>query len=167
MKGLNQITVSDPKAYIAATLATLTAMKNSEGPLNVYKEIKVEENPETYQDLKLTHVSATIDPEKLEKLAGNNPAAAQSMKSMFAGNAIHYWFATDGKRLYQMITPTIGEAKALLDAYLKGDARIGAKAGFKAVRSRLPESASFLMLLSAQGMTKMIASQLAQHAEQA
>jgi hypothetical protein len=160
MKALNEITVSDPKAYIAATLAMLKAIKGSEGPLNVYKEVKVEENVQTHQGLSFTHVTATFDPEKLAKLAGNNPAGAGSMKAMFGGDSISYWFGTDGKRLIQVTTASWDEAKKLIDAFLKGDAGVGTKPGFKAVRSRLPETANFLMLVSAQGLTKMIATQL-------
>ena len=51
---------------------------------------------------------------------------------------MNYWYGTDGKRLFQVVAPNWEEARALIDAYLKGEGGVGQTAGFKAVRSELP-----------------------------
>jgi hypothetical protein len=161
MRVLNDIKVPDPKKYIAANQAMLQAMKGGEGQLNFYKDLKIEPDAKTYEDLTFTHIVATLDLDKLAQLSGNNPAGAASIKAMFGGDLLSYWYGTDGKRLLQVITPTWDDAKAQIDAYLKGGAGIGATPGFQAVRSRLPERASLLAMLSAQGLVQMFAAQFA------
>jgi hypothetical protein len=59
------------------------------------------------------------------------------------------------------MTPKWEDARDQVDAYLKGTAGIGATAGFKSVRSELPEQASLLMLFSAQSLAGMMATQFA------
>jgi hypothetical protein len=161
MKALNDIKVADPKAYVDANLALLKAMSTADSPLNVYKEVKVDEKTESYQGLTFTHVAAKLDLDKLAKLSANNPGAAESVKSMFGGESLNYWFGTDGKRLLHVTAANWDNAKAQVDAYLKGDAGIGTTPGFKPLLAKLPDTATFMMLISAQGLTKMIASQLA------
>jgi hypothetical protein len=107
-----------------------------------------------------THVITTLDLDKLAQLGGNNPAQAANIKAMFGGETVHYWYGTDGKRVLQATTPTWDEAKAQIDAYLEGKGGIGTTRGFQAVRSRLPEQANLLVMLSTQDLTRMLASQL-------
>jgi hypothetical protein len=162
MRGLYEVLVSDPRKYIEAGQAMLQAMKGGgESPINVYKDVKVEPDAKTYRDFTFTHLLATIDLDKLAQLSGNIPGQAANLKAMFGGETVNYWYGTDGKRVLQAMTPTWDEAKAQIDAYLDGKGGIGTAPGFQAVRSRLPEQASLLVMLSVQEFTRMIASQLA------
>jgi len=161
MRGINDITVSDPKKYIEANVAMLQAMKGGEGQLNVYKDIKVERDAQTYQGMAFTRVVATLDLDKLAQIGGNNPAQAETFKAMFGGDTVSYWFGTDGKRLLQVMTPKWEDAKAQVDAYLKGSAGVGATPGFKALRSQLPEQASLLFMVNAQSLVQIFATQFA------
>ena len=125
-KGMNvfsDITVSDPKKYLAAQEAMLRAMKGNGGGLNVYKDLEIEHDVQTYHGLKFTRVDATLDLDKLAQLGGNNPAQLDAMKSMFGGGTFTYWYGTDGKRLLQAMGPTWESVKTQLDGYLKGDRR--------------------------------------------
>ena len=162
MKVVNDITVSDPKKYLAASEATLRAMKGAEGQFNFFKDVKVEPEVQTYQGLTFTRIVATLDLDKLAKLGGNDPAQGEAMKSMFGGDTATYWYGTDGKtRLLQVMAPSWEAVKAQIDGYLKGEPGIGASPGYKAVRSELPEQANLLVLLDAQSLIKMFVSQLA------
>ena len=103
----------------------------------------------------------TLDFEKMAQLNPNNPSATAAMKSMFGGETMSSWLGTDGKQVFQVTAPAWDDVKAQVDTFLKGDAGIGSLAGYKSVRSRLPDQASFLMLASAQGLVRMFATQLA------
>ncbi|WP_406693873.1 hypothetical protein V5E97_22820 [Singulisphaera sp. Ch08] len=156
MRAFNVVNVSDPKGYIAANAAMLQAMKNADSPLNFYKDVKVDADVETHEGMKFTHVVATIDS---DKLGAGNQAGAASVKAMFGGDTFSYWIGTDGKRVFQVTTPTWDEAKAQIDFYLKGNSGIGTVPSYQAVRSALPEQASLLMIMNAQGIVRMLASQ--------
>jgi len=161
MKVVNDITVSDPKKYLAASEAMLRAMKGVEGQFGFFKDVKVEPNVQTYHGLTFTRIVATLDLDKLAKLGGNNLAQGEAMKSMFGGDTATYWYGTDGKtRLLQVMAPSWEEVKSQIDGYLKGEPGIGASPGFKSVRSELPEKASLLVMLDTQSLVKMFASQL-------
>jgi hypothetical protein len=160
MRGLNVVKVADPEKYIAVNLAMMQAMK--EGELsNFYKDVKIDPKAGTYQGIAFSHIVLTLDLEKMAKLNPNNPSAAAAMKSMFGGETMSSWLGTDGKKVFQATTPTWNDVKAQVDAFLKGNAGIGSLAGYKSVRSRLPDQSSFLMLASAQGLVRMMATQLA------
>jgi len=160
MRMFNVVNTTDPKAYMAATEAMLTAMKDADSPLNFYKEIKVERDVQNYQGMSFTHIVAVLDDEKLAKLSapGSDPAA---FKTIFGGDSLSYWLGVDGKRVINVTTPTWDEAKAQLDKYMKEDSHVGALPAFQAVRSALADRASFIMILNAQGFVRMIAAQLA------
>ena len=162
MSVINDIIVSDPKKYLAASEAMLRAMKGGEGQLSFFKDVKVEPDVQTHQGLTFTKIVATIDLEKLAHIAGNNPSQAETMKSMFGGGTATYWYGTDGKqRLLQVMSPTFDEVKTQIDGYLKGAPGISATRGFQSVRSELPKQASLLVLFEIQGFIKMVANQLA------
>jgi hypothetical protein len=157
MSVVNDITVSDPKKYLAACEAMLVAMKGPEGQPGLYKDVKVEHAAQTYQGLTFTRIVVTLDLDKLAQLGGINPVQGETMKWMFGGDTVTYWYGTDGKRVLQVMEPSWESAKAQIDGYLKGEAGIGANPRFKAVRSQLPEQASLLVLLDVQGLAKMYA----------
>jgi hypothetical protein len=161
IQALTDSTVADPKKYIAANQAMLEAMKGGDAQQSIYKELKVEPEAKTYEGMTFTHITATLDMDNLAKLAGNNPAQAEAMKSMFGGESLSYWYGTDGKRVLQVTTPKWEDAKAQIDSYLKGSGGIGSTASYKAVRSQLPDQDSVLVLVSAQGLCQMFATQFA------
>jgi len=161
MRNMNVTHVTDPKKYIAACQANIQALKGGEGPSSVYKDVKIESNVENYQGLTFSHIIATLDFDKLAQLNPNNPAGAAAVKSMLGGETTNSWLGTDGQRVFQVTAATWNDAKAQIDTFLKGNAGIGTVAGFKSVRSRLPEQANLLALVSAQGMVRMFASQFA------
>ena len=66
----------------------------------------------------------------------------------------HSWLGTDGHRVLQVTARTWKDARAQIDSFLKGNAGIGRIAGYKNVRSRLPEQASILALVSGQGLVR-------------
>jgi hypothetical protein len=161
-KGMGMFNVTetgDGKAYLEATEAFLKAMRSPDNPANFYKEVKVERDAQKHQGMAFTHISATIDEEKLAKLG--TPNGAGSFKAMFGGDSIHSWVGGDGRRSFQIMAPTWDDARARLDEYLKGERNVGAAPAFKAVRSELAEAASLEALASAQGFVKMFAAQLA------
>jgi hypothetical protein len=111
--------------------------------------------------LTFSHIIATLDFDKLAQLNPNNPGGAAAVKSMFGGETMNSWLGTDGQRVFQVTAPTWNDVKVQIDTFLKGNAGIGTVAGFKSVRSRLPEQASLVALVSAQGLVRMFASQIA------
>jgi hypothetical protein len=159
MRGLTVVETRDPQAQIAATGAMLQSMKGGEGSMALYKDVKTEANVQTEQGFTISHTRVTMDMDKMAKLQGNNPAAAASMKGMFGGDTLDYWTGTDGKRVVQIMTPNWEDAKTLLDNFVKGENAVGNTAGFKAVREKLPEKSTMMVIVSMQGLVKMFASQ--------
>ena len=161
MRAVNVMNVADPKEFISAVQDMLLAMKGDEGSPGIYKDVKIDADVETHRGFTFNHAVARVDLDKMAKLGGNTPAGAMTMKSMLDGDSLSYWLGTDGKRVIQVMTPTWEDAEARIDAFLDGDAGIGTTPGYQAVRSLLPEQASLLMLVNAQGMVRMLASQFA------
>lgn len=155
MRGLNVYKVGDPKAYLAATRAMMRALKPGPGSVSFYKDITIEEGVQTHRGFRFDHMVATFD---RDKLAAQNPGGAGFQDSL--GDSMKSWLGTDGQRMIQVMAPSWDDAKAQLDAFLDGKATIGATAGYKSLRSRLPEQSSMLMIMGAQGLVRMIAAQL-------
>src|SRR5262249_14821928 len=88
ISGLTDITVSDPKKYLEASLAMLQAMKGGEGQANVYKDLKIERDVRHHAGLTFTHVVATMDLEKLAQIGGNNPGQATGVKAVLGGETL-------------------------------------------------------------------------------
>jgi hypothetical protein len=153
MRSFSDIKTADPKKFIDASIAILRAMSGGEGAL--YKDLKVEPSAQTYQGIAFTRVSASVNVEKLAEVAGNLPGQLDMMKNMFGDGQVSYWYGTDGKQVFHAVTPKWEDAKASLDAYLKGDGGIGQTSGYKAVRSALPEQASLMMIFNTQNLLRM------------
>lgn len=151
--------VSDPKKFLASSEAALKAMKGSDSPLNFFKDVTFKRNVETYGGFAFSRIDMTIDYDKIAKMQQGNPAAGAAMKGMFGGDHITTWYGVSDKQLLQISAPTWEKAKAELDGYLKGEDRLGATAGYQAVRAKLPKQVSLLGLFSAQGLVRQIASQ--------
>ncbi len=161
IRGMNVAHVSDPKKYVAACQANLLAMKGGEGPSGLYKDVKVEPGVEHYRGLTFSRITMSLDLDKFAQLNSKNPAAVAAMKSMFGGDTISSWIGTDGKHMFQVTTPAWNDVKAQVDTFLKGDSGVGTLASFKNVRKLLPEQANLLALVSAQGLVRMFATQIA------
>ena len=161
MRGINVTHVADPKKYIAAVLANIQALKGGEGPARIYKDVKIEADAENHRGLTLSHISVTLDLNKFAQLNPANPAAAASMKSMFGSDTMNAWVGTDGQRVFHVTAPNWNDARTQIDTFLKGNSGVGTLAGFKNVRSHLPDQANLEALVSVQGLVRMLASQLA------
>ena len=159
VKAFNLYNVSDPRAMLATSEATMNALKSADTPVNIYKDVTITRDAETYGGFKFCRVEMTIDPEKVEKLAAGNPAQAQQMKSMFGGDKMTSWLGVNDKQMLQITAPTWDEAKAQLDAYAKGQGTLGASPGLAAARAKMPKDVNVLMLLSAQGILRQVAAQ--------
>jgi hypothetical protein len=167
LSSISEIKTEDPKKLVEKSLALMRAMGGAEAPGGIYKELKVEPAAQSHHALTFTHVSATINLVKLAEMSGNNPAQLETMKTIFHDGRMNVWYGTDGKRLLKVAAPTWEEARALIDAYLKGEGGIGRTAGFRAVLSELPGRASFLLLFSSQDLVRMMARQFATIAKNA
>jgi hypothetical protein len=160
MRMFNLYKVSNPAALLAASEATMKAMKNSDSPLNFYKDVTVTRDAETYGGFTFTRTEMVVDPEKLEKFTTGNPAQAAQMKAMLGGGKITSWFGLKEGQMLQITAPSWEQAKAQIDAYEKGEGHVGASPGFAAARAKLPKDVNLLMLMSAQGFVRQIAAQL-------
>ncbi len=156
MKSFSVIRSEEPQKFMDASIALLKAMASGES--QVYKNVKVEPAAQTYGGHSFTHVSVDLNMEKLAELGGNNPGQAEAMKSILTQSNVSYWYGTDGKTLLQIVAPTWDDAKGLIDGHRKTGAGVGQTTGFKSVRSEMPDQANFIMLISAQGITRLYAS---------
>ncbi len=162
MKTFNVAVTSDPKKLFDTTLAALKAIKGSDSPLMVFKDVVITPEAEKYAGFTFARSEMTLDPDKIAKSQPGNPNAVKSMMDMFGGSdKVTSWIGVDAKRLVQVNAPSWDQAKAQIDAYLKGTGGLGDAAGFRAARARLPERASFLGLFSAQGFVRQMVAMMA------
>ncbi|WP_422927671.1 hypothetical protein [Singulisphaera sp. PoT] len=162
-KGMTAVTVSrvkDPKKYLEATQAIAQAMKNNKDAKSFVTDVKVEPDAQKYKGYSFTHIGTTMDFDKLAAQAGGAQGVA-GMKSMYGGDTVHNWYGTDGEQILQIVAPSWESAKKELDSYLDTKGKIGATADYKEIRSQLPEKNSLLAIISAQGLAKLFATQLA------
>lgn len=155
MRALNVYKVADPKAMAASLEAMMNAIKGSDSPINVYKDVTMTRDAETYGGLTFSRLEMTIDPDKLTKVAGGNPAQIQQMKMMFGGDKVSNWYGVGDGQLVQITAPSWDVAKSMLDASTKG-AGLGETAGYRAARAKLPNDVNALFFLSVPGLLRMI-----------
>ena len=158
MRTFNLMTVSDPKALLACTEAMMKALKGSDSPLNLYKDVTTTPNAETYAGFTFSRVEMTLDPDKLAKMAAGNPAGG-NLKAMFGGDKITSWYGVSDTQMLQVIAPNWEDAKAKIDAYFKGGDTLGASPAFQSIRAKLAAQTNMLFLMSAQGLLRQIAAQ--------
>lgn len=154
MRTFNVSKVSDPKAYMEATEAMLQAMKDADGPYDLYKDVKVERDAKNHGGVSFTRITVEFDVDKIAKL-GQGGAGAAPIRAMFGGDSMSYWIGIDGDRLIQVTAPTWEEAEARLDRFAKGESAVGSLTGFKRVRSELADKANFLMIVDGRKLTRM------------
>jgi hypothetical protein len=159
MQTFNLTTASDPKALAASGEAMMKAMKGSDNPLNLFKDMTVTPNAETYAGFTFSRVEGTIDSDKLAKLAAGNPAGTPGLKAMFGGDRFRSWYGVSDTQMLQVMAPSWDDAKAQIDAYTKGGATLGKLPAYGAIRAKLPEQANFLMLMSVQGLVRQLGAQ--------
>ncbi len=157
MKSLSVIRVDAPQKFIDATIAVLRAMGQDNSKF--YKSLKIEPAAQTHAGFTFTHVALEMDFDKLAEMGGNNPGSAEAMKAMFGQQAINNtWYGTDGKTMLQVVAPSWDAAREMIDDSRKPGDHVGQTPGFRSARAAMAEQASFLMLLSAQGLARMYAS---------
>ena len=84
------------------------------------------------------------------------PNSGEIMKKMFTGNDLISYVGTDGKLFLEVSAASDDQLKAQVDAIKDGSHSLGTLASWKALRARLPEQATVLVLVNAQEMVKMI-----------
>jgi hypothetical protein len=119
------------------------------------KDATIERNAQRHRGFVLHHTKITWDAEKLAQGAQNIPNGAGAMKALM-GESINTWYGTDGKVVLSVAAPDWAKAKELIDAYFDGKGTVGQSAGYRAVRSKLPDRVSSLFLVSAQGLVRMM-----------
>lgn len=149
----------NPEGLIAATLANSRAMKgNQPESLNFIKSVDIVEKAETHRDVTFSRSTVTFDLEKLAAMSG--PSGNKAMlEAMFGGNEIRTWSGAHDKTVLTVVAKDWDTAKTRLDAYLDGKGTLGETESYKAVTARLPKTATFVGLLSAQGLVKQLATQ--------
>ncbi len=159
MESLSVTHTENPEAMVAATLANSQAMKTDRPEaMNFIKNVEIVEKAETHRGITFTRGTVTFDLDKLAKMSG--PSGNRAMlEAMFGGDAIRTWYGIHEKSVLTVIAKDWDAAKARLDAYLDGKATLGETASYKAVAARLPKTASFVGLLSAQGLVQQLSTQ--------
>ena len=163
IRGVSLMKVERPENYLAASLAVMKAMKaekEGEGLMAIYKEVEVTPEAGEHAGYTFTKVVMVFDMEKMAAMSGNNPAAQASTEAMLGGDRMTTWMGTNGDLVMTVNAPDWEAAKALIDGTFGGEAGIGSTASYKAVRGRMPEEVTGLMMLSAQGLVKQLNVQL-------
>ena len=150
---------SDPAKAVEGTTAMLKALSTSKGMPEYIKSVKVSP-ASTYQGFALNESETAIDLEKFAKLQPNSPNGAEAAKKMFGGDKIHAWFGTDGRRFLTVTAPTWAAAKSHIDAVVSGVGTLGKFPNYATLREQMPGKTNFLMMGSAQGLVRQLASQM-------
>jgi hypothetical protein len=152
------ISLADPKDPHAAVKASLEVNR----ALEAQPEAKytIEPNALSHRGFQLTRVKVEIDPKKMAEARPDVPNAAEIFKKVAAGNTITTYVGTDGKLFFEAAASSDEQAKAQIDALEDGSHTLGRLASWKALRAKLPEQATVLVLLGAQETVKMIFSSI-------
>lgn len=146
-------TPKDPaKAVEAATLAN-RGMKTSGQA--AFKDVTVTPNAQSYKGFQFNEVTLTFDLEKMTP--PNAPGGGEGIKKLLGGETARSWFGTDGKIFLNVGGKTFDEAKARIDAFLSGEGSLGKVPAFAAIRKQLPDDVTGVVLVSAQGLTNVVA----------
>lgn len=144
-----------PEHALDASKVTFEALKSQP----MFKNVTVEENVLEVQGFKLSKASMTIDAEKVAEAQGQaNEQVNEIMKRFMGEGPMTVYYGSDGKRVVSIMASNEAEVKAKLETALSGGSGgVGATAGYKALRSRLPENVGALVMLNSQEMVKQIA----------
>ena len=160
MRSINIMNASDPKAMLATSEASIKAMAGDDNPFNLFKDVKVVPNAETYKGYTFTRTELSIDSEKVAKLQPNNPNAAANFQAMYSGGKMTSWYGINENQVIQVMDANWDKAKSQIDTYLTGTTGIGTNAAYQALRTKLPKQVSLLAIISAQGFVNQIATSI-------
>jgi hypothetical protein len=144
----------DPQAAVKASIEADKARQASGQPGTT------EPDAVTHGGFRFARIKSQVDPAQIAKLANDANAqvhnGAEIMKKMFTSNDLISYVGTDGKLFLEVSATSDDRLKAQVDAIKDGSQSLGTLASWKALRARLPEQATVLMLVNAQEMVKMI-----------
>lgn len=160
LRGLSIVVASNSNLLAESMTASMKALKDSPGALGIIKDVVVTPDAESFRGIKFTRVATKLDVEKLTAMQPGNPAVAEMIKRMLDVDTMNVWLGTDRGRLVQVVASDWGAAQAELESYYSGVNSVGSVPGYQELRVKLPEKASVLLLLSAQGIVRQLSSQL-------
>jgi hypothetical protein len=141
----------DPRAAVEASLEANRAHQTQ--PEGKYT---IEPNALSHGGFQLNKVKIEIDAKKIAEARPDVPNAAEIFEKVAPGQAITTYMGTDGKLFFEASASSDDQVKAQIDAIKDGSHSLGRLASWKALRAKLPEQATVLILLSAQETVKMI-----------
>ncbi len=154
---LNVTAPSDPQKAVETSTAVLKAIASPDGFI---KSVVIDPNTQAYKGYTFHHATTTMDLEKM--ITPNVPGGVDAIKKQLGGtDKTQSWYGTNGKLVLSVAAKDWDEAKAQVDAFTDGTNALASTAGYKALRAKLPKQASALVLISAQGIVKQMAGQMA------
>ena len=157
---VNLMTFDDPRKAVESFDRSFQAMRAKPRGLEWIKDVRIQPRAQTHGGFELARATMSLDLDRLAKLQPETPGAAALLRAML-GETMSTWYGTDGKVVLSVTAPDWEQARALIDAATAGRGSLGSSAGFRAVRSRLPERLGGAFLLSAQGFVRQMSAQLA------
>jgi hypothetical protein len=163
LSGLQVWKYDDPAKAAAAQLKLFKNMKEGSTYGSMLKGNPViKEGAQKYGDFEFHAVSLKWDLEKMleKQAAALTEAQKQAMAEYFKGllgEGVDLWFGTDGKVLLQVMAKDWPAARALVDAYQKGERPLGDTQAFKDAAKHLPANGSALMLMDVPQYAELIA----------
>ena len=152
-----------PKEAVDAYKDAMNALANTKdrGATEMIKAVKLDPKALSYKGYDFYKAELTYDLEKLAQAQPNNPGGLEAARKMLGGEKVSIWFGTDGKTMLTFAGQSWEKVQPAADAVIGGSAGVSKSAGYASTRKLLPENANFLLLVSAQGLTKQIADQTA------
>ena len=160
IKSFQLTDLADPRSFAEAYSGMVKLMKDADSPLNFMKEIVSTPAAETYRGFTFTRIEMTVDLDKFAKLQPGNPNAAAAMKAMYGGDKVTTWMGVGPTQLIQVVAASWADARSQIDGYFAGGQSIGSTAGFRSTRAQLPKEASFVGMMSAQGLVRQLVAQI-------
>ncbi len=111
----------------------------------------------TYGGYRLDKVRIEIDPARLAKRARPDmPQGPLVFQKVMGGNALTSHAGSDGKLFFEATNASDDQVKAQIDAINTGAGSLGRLAAWKALRAKLPERATALVVVNAQEAVQML-----------
>lgn len=160
--GLRQaylVELDDPEAYVSSALDLYRAMDAAEGQVGrVMKAVEITPGAETYDDVSMTRVVMTFD---LEAMSGGPQAPAESVaaiRSIFGGDSITTWVGAKDRYSVFVNAPDWPTARGLIDRIREAEGAVGESDSYRAVRPKLPEQVSALVMVNVRGLVDQFSS---------
>ncbi len=114
-------------------------------------------NALTYGGFRLDKVRIEFDPAGLAKSARPDmPQGPQLFEKVMGGKALTSHTGSDGKLFFEATNASDDQVKAQIDVVKTGAGSLGRLAAWKALRARLPERATALVVIDAQETVQML-----------